>query len=282
MQRLDGKSAFITGGASGIGLGTAEAMADAGASIVLADIEEPALRQAGASLSEKGHVVDIIVCDVTDEASVQAASEQAIRLRNGIDIVVNSAGVAQRALFGDVSLPDWRWHIDVNLLGPVLVIKAFQDHLANRDGAHIVNIGALSSIMPIPMAAAYNAAKGGLLALTESLEHELAQQGIAISVVLPAGVDTRLHEAHRNRHARYGTSVQSKKDQEKGQRSRAELRQSGGVLEPIMVGRRIVEAMAAGELHVFTHPAWRSKVEDRLSAMSAALDAADKSKINNR
>ena len=146
MLEFGGKAAFVTGGASGIGLGLGRALAEAGARVMLADIEERALENAVASL-KGGNLPEVrgVVCDVRDYQAVERAAQAAIDAFGKVHIVCNNAGVGGRSGADGISLQDWRWVIDINLMGVVHGVRAFLPHLTSHgEGGHIVKIGRAS------------------------------------------------------------------------------------------------------------------------------------------
>jgi NAD(P)-dependent dehydrogenase (short-subunit alcohol dehydrogenase family) len=174
--RFDGKVAFVTGAASGIGAATAELFAKEGASVYGVDI---------AAADGVAH------CDVTDQGQVEAAVNAAVAAHGGIDIVANVAGVMKFMPIADVTPEQWQRHLAVNLTGPFLVSQAALPHLLERRGC-IVNVASNAGIEGQAYNSAYCASKGGLVLLTKAMAVELSQQGVRVNAICPAGVDTPL------------------------------------------------------------------------------------------
>jgi len=147
MREFVGKAAFVTGGASGIGLALGRAFAEAGCKVMLADIEKTVLDAALASLSGSGREIRGIVCDVADTASVEAAAEAAFSAFGKVHILCNNAGVGALGGIDHIALDDWRWVLDVNLIGVVNGVRAFLPHMrAHGEGGHIVNTASMAGM----------------------------------------------------------------------------------------------------------------------------------------
>lgn len=196
--RLTGRRILVTGAASGIGRKIAEVFAAEGAALALLDRQEAALAGAAA---ETGGVP--IICDVSDEASVNAAVAEAGRVLGGLDGVVNCAGISRPGLIADVSMDAWREVIGINLIGPHMVMKAALPFVRAVPWATIVNVASGQGLQPAgPANHAYAASKGGLINLTRSLAKELAP-AIRVNSVCPGMVETPLTEGRSGDGSQY-------------------------------------------------------------------------------
>ena len=202
MNRIDlaGRNAIVTGGAQGIGYAIAKRLLESGAAVVLWDIDQPLLATASAALSASG-TVETRVVELTDEASVAAATEASIASRGRIDIVVNNAGITGGNAPTWQLAPDvWRRVIEVNLIAPYLVCRALVPHLVASGYGRIVNIASVAGKEGNPHASHYSASKAALISLTKSLGKELATTGVLVNAVSPAAAKTALFatmtEAH--------------------------------------------------------------------------------------
>ncbi|MGH6873164.1 MAG: SDR family NAD(P)-dependent oxidoreductase [Rhizomicrobium sp.] len=272
MKDFRGKTAFVTGGASGIGLSMARAFGRAGMNVVLADIDEKAAKSAAERLASEQIKAAPVVCDVTDRANVRAAALEAVAAFGKIHVVCNNAGVAVGGPIGTVKDKDWDWILDVNLKGVVYGVETFVPLIRGHgEGGHIVNTASMAGMISPPGMEPYTATKFAVVAMSEGWAQQLAPLDIGVSVLCPGFVKTRIHESGRARQDKYGGTgdVDPLGD---GPARAAEMVLSG--IDPDVVGNRVVEAMKAGELYIFTHPAMKAFVEMRFAGIMAAFDAA--------
>jgi NAD(P)-dependent dehydrogenase (short-subunit alcohol dehydrogenase family) len=198
-MELEGKTAVITGGASGIGLATATQLAKSGVNLVLADIEDDTLATAVKGLRESGARVLGVTTDVTNEGDILALRDAALAEFGAVHVVFNNAGVASGATIGTPSQV-WKWVIDVDLYGVIYGINAFLPLFLEQNEGHVVNTASLAGLGGAPGMGPYCAAKFAVVGLSESLFHELALTGskVGVSVLCPGFVKTRIHESARN------------------------------------------------------------------------------------
>ncbi len=199
MKDLAGKTAFVTGAASGIGLGIATALAQAGAKVMLCDIEEPALARAVAGLKGTNADVDGVRADVSLKAELEAAAEALMARYGKAHILVNNAGVSGGGSYGSWTAAGWDWTLGVNLMAVVWGIEIFGPLIEQHgEGGHIVSTASIAGLVSNPVTISYNVSKYGVVALSEGLRPALALRGIGVSVLCPGFVRTEIVESVRN------------------------------------------------------------------------------------
>ena len=275
MQELAGKTAFVTGGASGIGLALGRAFAEAGMQVMLADIETEALAAAVKSLHNFGPDVRGVTCDVSDPGSVERAAAASYEAFGNVHVVCNNAGVAGGSGVDDISLNDWRWVLDVNLMGVLHGVHTFLPHIrAHGEGGHFINTASMAGMVSGLGFGPYSASKFAVVTMSEGLAMHLQPLGIGVSVLCPGWVRTRINESGRNRSERYGPERTPQPGTWGSEIAAhvAERIQTG--LDPSDVAARVLSAIRTDELYVFTHPEMRVAAEERFAAILAAMDKA--------
>jgi NAD(P)-dependent dehydrogenase (short-subunit alcohol dehydrogenase family) len=274
MRDLAGRAAFVTGGASGIGLALGRAFAEAGIKVMLADIEAEALERAVRSLAEFGPNVRGTVCDVADPASVEDAAGAAFDAFGNVHILCNNAGVAAGGGIDAISLESWRWVVDVNLMGVVHGIASFLPHMRGHgQGGHIVNTASMAGMNADLGFSPYSATKFAVVSMSEGLELRLKPLGIGVSVLCPSFVRTRIGESGRNRPVRYGPPPALDPESPAAAMVAEIARQLEAGIDPADVAARVLAAIREDQLYVFTHPGMRAQVEARFAAILTAMDA---------
>lgn len=191
------KRIFITGGASGLGRALAERYARDGWSVCIGDIHPVRAQQTLAALHGKGAKAHALHCDVTRESDLQNAADWLEENWGGVDVVVNNAGVGAGGSFLDISLDDWAWIIDINLMGVVRGCRIFSRMFQKQGGGRFINVASAAGLMHMPLMSSYNATKAAVVALSETLRFELAASNIKVSVVCPTFFRTNIAEGAR-------------------------------------------------------------------------------------
>jgi NAD(P)-dependent dehydrogenase (short-subunit alcohol dehydrogenase family) len=267
MQNLPGKTAFVTGGASGIGLGIAKALLRAGMHVVIADVRDDHLQAAQAELGSAERLLALKL-DVTDRAAYARAADAAEKRFGKIHLLCNNAGVAVVGPTILATYADWDWVMGVNLGGTingiVTILPRMQKH---GEGGHIVNTASMSGLMPHPGATIYGTSKGAVVSMIECMRAELEPQGIICSAFCPGAVQSDIANAAKNRPAALAETGYAESDKR---------RQQGGNFFHLYrtkeeIGERVLQGILNDELYIMTHSEFREGVEDRAQAMCAAV-----------
>ncbi|HYX74289.1 MAG TPA: SDR family NAD(P)-dependent oxidoreductase [Steroidobacteraceae bacterium] len=267
MQDLPGKTAFVTGGASGIGLGIAKALLGAGMNVVIADIREDHLADATAELSAPERVLALRL-DVTDRAAYARAAEAAEARFAKIHLLCNNAGVAVVGPTELATFADWDWVLAVNLGGVVNgIVTILPRILKHGEGGHIVNTSSMSGLVPHGGATIYGTSKGAVLSMMECMRPELESRGVICSAFCPGAVQSNIAEAHKTRPAELAESGYGEAD--KRRRQNTDFLHLFRTKEE--VGQRVLQGILNDELYILTHSEFRQGVAERAEAMCAAV-----------
>lgn len=272
MKNVTGKVAFITGGASGMGLGMARAFADAGMKVMIGDIEQAPLDRAVAELKQKGAAAAGVRVDVTQEDQVQAAAKATLAAFGKVHVLCNNAGVAVGGRSESANMRNWRWVVDVNLWGVVYGLQAFVPLiLSHGEEGHVVNTASMAGMYGLRGSGPYNATKFAVVGISETMMAEHRGGKLGVSVLCPGIVATNIGASARNRPDRYGGATDpSAKD-----RTAAALAKG---LSPDIVGRQVLEAILDDQPYIFTDPGLRYLIERRDRHLLAGYDWAAKCK----
>ncbi len=265
MQQFEGKTAVVTGGASGIGLALAERFAEARMNVVLADIQEDALERAVEALQQRQARVLGVPTNTMVRESIHALAERTEAEFGNVHVLCNNAGVAStRNLPGtgiwDVPDADWDWVMGVNFDGVRFGIQEFVPRmLAHGEEGHVVNTASLAGLMP--GGGTYGVSKHGVLCLTETLYNDLKNRGAAISasVLCPGFVSTNIYDAERNRPDNLAVANETPE----GMMAIAQGLISQGK-DPADIAQQVYEAIENDRLYILPHPAWDDFVRSRV------------------
>ena len=273
MQDLEGRVAVVTGGASGIGLALSRRFAAEGMRVVIGDVEVAALEAAVTELRDGGAKVIGVPTDVTDAEQVEELARAAEREFGAIHVACNNAGVGAGGLSWEAPLETWQWVIGVNLWGVIHGIRSFVPRLIETDAGHVVNTASVAGLVAAPFMGPYNVSKHGVVALSETLHHELALMAphVKVSVLCPAWVNTRIGESERNRPANLAV-VRSEQDSEM-QSALSGFLANG--LDPSAVAARVSEAIRTDRFWVLTHDDddnWMAAVRHRAQSVTEGIN----------
>ena len=241
MERLEGRSAVVTGAASGIGLAIAEAFVAERMRVVLADVDDVRLQAAASDLRGAGGDVRAVVADVSDPEAVHRAGRAALAEFGCLHVAVNNAGIVRRGLSWELPLEEWRLVLDVDLWGVIHGVQSFVPLiLESGEEGHVVNVASMAAVTALDGNGPYTVAKHGVLGLSDVLRAELTMLGapVGVSVVMPGMIRTTMNPI--------------------------------GSVPASTVARNVVDAMRRGRSYVFTDDHHSASVEQRLQAILAA------------
>ena len=275
MKNLSGKVAVITGGGSGIGRSLAHALAAQGMKVVLADVDEVAMRAVEAELTEGGAEVLPFVCDTSLEPNVYALAQATLERFGGAHVLCNNAGVAGKGDPWSGPMSSWEWVVGINLYGVVHGIRAFLPIMQDQGEGHIVNTASMAGLIALPGAAAYNATKTAVVAITEGLFLELKSTGspVGVSVLCPGFVKTNLVTGQKWQD-RLGAEPPMTTSP-MGQIIEQML--SDGVengVDPNGIAAEVVDAILAERFWILTHPEMRQAPVERMQRAAAQENPA--------
>jgi NAD(P)-dependent dehydrogenase (short-subunit alcohol dehydrogenase family) len=276
MREFKGRTAFVTGAASGIGLALARTFLSRGMNVMMADVEQAALNAAAHSLSNYGDRVGSVLCDVGIGEALSEAAARTFEKFGKVHILCNNAGVSRAGRVEEISLADWEWVIGVNLHGTLHGIRAFLPHMrAHGEPGHIVTTSSMAGLTPKALAGPYAATKFALVGLSHVLRDELADSNIGVSVLCPGWTKTNMPDNGRNRPARYGGAYDFRTDPTLAARNEEYVKGSKNGLDPLDLAELVIRAIEENELYILTEPGRRASVEKKFDEIRHAFDAVD-------
>lgn len=267
MQEFKDKVAVITGAASGIGRGLAERCAQEGMKLVLADIEEDALAKTERELRSAGASTITVPTDVSKAKEVDELAQKTLKAFGAVHLLFNNAGVGGGRTIWESTLEDWEWMLGVNLWGVIHGIRTFVPIMLDQNTeGHIVNTASMAGLISGPGLGIYKVTKHGVVSLSETLSHELAERNaqVRVSVLCPMWVNTRIMEADRNRPAELqNTAPQTLSPEEEAAFQAVNQAVQTGI-SPQQVAGHVFEAIRNERLYILTHPESKTLIKMRM------------------
>jgi NAD(P)-dependent dehydrogenase (short-subunit alcohol dehydrogenase family) len=266
MKTLAERVAVITGAASGLGRALASAFGAQGCKLVLADVDEAALARAAGELRAQGFALTTQVTDVSESASVERLARAALEAFGAVHVVCNNAGVAPLGVVWEATESDWRWALGVNLWGVIHGVRVFTPILLRQDDeGHIVNTASVAGFIVPPGMGVYNVSKHAVVALSETLHHDLAARGAKVhcSVVCPAFFASGIADSARTRPAALAAD-RAKTDEDRALEAMLHKATQSGRLSAEDIAARVVDAVRDERFYVLTHPKINGAIERRM------------------
>jgi NAD(P)-dependent dehydrogenase (short-subunit alcohol dehydrogenase family) len=264
MKRLKGKVAAVTGAASGLGRSMALAFAAEGMDVALADVDEVSLSAVQEEILAKNVRAITLKVDVSQAEQVEGFRDQTLTRLGGVHVVCNNAGVSPLGAVWENSVADWQWILGVNLWGVIHGVRAFTPHLLAQDQGHIVNTASVSGLISPPGSGAYNVTKHAVVALSETLQHDLRERKsrVGVSVLCPAYVPTRITESERSRPKELGASTKS--PETLAREAMLKKAVTSGKVSADQVAQAVVAAIKAERFYILTHPRIKGAIQARM------------------
>ncbi len=270
MKDFAGKVAVVTGAASGIGLALAQRFATAGMRTVLADVEPTALAAAARGVAAAGVDTLAVRTDVAKPADVEALAARTLDAFGAVHVLCNNAGVALSGPTWMQTLSDWELVLGVNLWGVIHGVRVFMPIMLAQGGeAHVVNTASMAGMTSAPGMAIYNVSKHGVVALSETLHHELAMlaSSVKVSVLCPGFVNTRILDSARNRPAALADTAPEMPARAEMDQAVRQLLAAGQ--PPALIAACVFDAIRAERFYVFPNPDWKERIRARMEDILA-------------
>jgi NAD(P)-dependent dehydrogenase (short-subunit alcohol dehydrogenase family) len=269
MTQVAGRTAFITGGGSGVALGQAKVFAQAGCKVAIADIRQDHLDEAMAWFDGRGHEVMAVKLDITDRAAYARAADEVEARLGPVELLFNTAGVSIFGPLQNATYDDWDWQLDVNIKGVINGIQTFVPRMIERgNGGHIVNTASMSAFVALKGTGIYCTSKMAIRGLSECLALDLADHGIGVSMLCPGAVNSNIHEAvltrpaHLQKTGYYGADPGVM----------AHLKQVIAIgMEPEVLAQYVLKGVENDQLYILPYPEFRGTLEEIHTRVMAAV-----------
>ena len=266
MKELKGKVAVVTGGAGGLGRAMAMHFAREGMHVALADIDQASLDVTAAELRMLGVQAIGIRTDVSKATEVDALAARVVAELGGVHVVCNNAGISPLGAAWENTLADWEWMLGVNLWGVIHGVRAFTPLLLAQDEGHIVNTASVAGLINPPGSAMYNVTKHAVVALTETLFHDLAgrKSKVGCSVLCPAYVPTGIADSERSRPAALANPGATKSAEQQAREDMLKKAVRSGRLSADDIGAAVLAAVKEERFYILTHPRIKGAIQARM------------------
>ncbi len=278
MKDINGKIALITGGAEGIGFHTAKVLGQQGMKLILVDINDDKLQEAVNALTNEAIEAEGVVMDVSVRAEWDTLAEKIKNSYGKLHFLMSNAGVSIIGSQRNMSESDWRWLIDVNLMGVVYGCQMAAPLMkAQEEGGHIMNVASIAGLHGVSYSGPYCATKAAVVSLSETWRTELAKDGIEVSVLCPGFVKSRIYDSGRIRQDRYGGQVHFEElvKQKPGLNGNKDVVVNG--IDTEIAAARVLEGLMNNDAYIFTHPHFKQSQIERGEAIKAAFERAEQS-----
>ena len=261
MMELEGKVAVVTGAASGLGRAMALAFAREGMHLALADVDEAGLEQTRREIKGRSFTMRV---DVSRAADLEGLFEETVSNLGGAHVVCNNAGVSPLGAVWEHDVADWQWILGVNLWGVIHGVRAFTPHLIAQNEGHIVNTASVAGIIAPPGSGAYNVTKHAVVALSETLHHDLRERdsAVGVSVLCPAYVPTRITDSERTRPV--DLPAGKKSAETLAREAMLKKAVASGKVSADQVAQAVVAAVKEERFYILTHPRIKGAIQARM------------------
>ncbi len=281
MKDFKDKVAVITGGASGLGLAMARRFAAEGMKLVLADVEEEALRKVETEFRKAGVPVIGIRTDVSRAQDVERLAEKTLATFGAVHLLCNNAGVAPGGVAWENTVADWEWALGVNVWGVIHGVRVFLPIMLRQDAdCHVVNTASVAGMLSVPNMAVYCVSKHAVVTLTECLYHDLAQRSsrIGVSLLCPAYVPTGIIDSERNRPALLRNAQRAKTAEELAREEAMRKAVLSGKISAEDVAEMVFDAVQTNRFYILTHPKIKDAIRTRIDDILLERAPTDTSK----
>ena len=266
MKQLKGKVAAVTGAASGLGRSMALAFAAEGMDVALADVDDMSLSSVEKEVQDLGVRAITLKVDVSQGEQVDAFRDHTLARLGAIHVVCNNAGVSPLGAVWENTPADWQWILGVNLWGVIHGVRAFMPYLIAQNQGHIVNTASVAGLISPPGSGAYNVTKHAVVALSESLQHDLRERNssVRVSVLCPAYVPTRITESERSRPETLKNPIREPSPETLARQAMLKKAVSSGKISADQVAQAVVAAIKEERFYILTHPRIKGAIQARM------------------